>query len=177
MSAFFESLFQMWRCLRHEAEPSYHEPVKQTLVLAAMLMIGSMLTAQSLDEREVIGVLQRLFDSMAAHDEAAIAGTMLPDARIMSVRDQAEPNGISAGEMARRIASTKIPVVERFTSTPKVSVRGRIAQLWGEYEFLRDGKLSHCGVDSALLMKTASGWKISALSYTVETAGCGEPRK
>ena len=63
-------------------------------------------------------------------------------------------------------------MLERFTSAPKVLVRGRIAQVWGEYEFLLDGKLSHCGVDTATLFKTADGWKISTLSYNVERTGC-----
>ena len=52
------------------------------------------------------------------------------------------------------------------------TIRGRMAQLWSEYEFLRDGKFSHCGVDSVTLFKTAEGWKISAIAFTMETTGC-----
>ena len=47
-----------------------------------------------------------------------------------------------------------------------------MAQVWGEYEFLRDGKFNHCGVDTASVFRTASGWKIASLSYTTETKGC-----
>jgi hypothetical protein len=38
-----------------------------------------------------------------------------------------------------------------------------MAQVWGEYESLRHGKFSHCGVDSMSLFKTAEGWKIAAI--------------
>jgi hypothetical protein len=47
-----------------------------------------------------------------------------------------------------------------------------MAQVWGDYEFFRDGKFGHCGVDSASLFKTAEGWKIATIVYTVETTGC-----
>ncbi len=42
----------------------------------------------------------------------------------------------------------------------------------GEYEFVRDGKFSHCGVDSVSLFKSAEGWKIATIVYTMEITGC-----
>jgi hypothetical protein len=47
-----------------------------------------------------------------------------------------------------------------------------MAQVWGEHEFLRAGKFTHCGIDSVSLFKTSEGWKIAAITYTVETTGC-----
>ena len=55
---------------------------------------------------------------------------------------------------------------------PLVSIRGNMAQVWGEYEFLRDGKFTHCGVDMVTLFQTPEGWKIAAIAYTTETKGC-----
>jgi hypothetical protein len=109
---------------------------------------------------------------MAAHDAGMIRSTMLPDARLYSVRGENAPSVTTSEAFVNQIASAKGDLLERFTSQPSVSVRGRMAQVWGEYEFLRDGKFSHCGVDSVSLFKTTEGWKIATIVYTVETTGC-----
>jgi hypothetical protein len=141
----------------------------------ALLLALAPLFAQSADESEIIAVVQKTFDGMAAHDEAMIRSTMLPDARLYSVRGDAPPRAIEFDGWVKGIAASKAPMVERFLGKPSVSIRGRMAQLWGEYEFLRDGKFSHCGVDTVTLFKTAEGWKIATLAFTMETTGCKRP--
>jgi hypothetical protein len=140
----------------------------------ALLLVTTalVLPAQTAEEEQVIAVMQKVFDGIAAHDAAMIESTMLPDARLSFVRDQGTPASIGAIEMANRISLTKGTLLERFNGAPRVLIRGRIAQLWAEYEFLRDGKFSHCGIDTATLLKTETGWKIASLSYTAETTGC-----
>jgi hypothetical protein len=54
----------------------------------------------------------------------------------------------------------------------RVLIHGRIAVLWTPYDFHRDGKFSHCGVDAFSLVKTDDGWKIAGFIYTVEPEGC-----
>lgn len=130
------------------------------------------LFAQTSDEKDAIAVVQKTFDGIAAHDTVMMRATMLPDARIYSVRDQTPAASHSVDETTSSIAAAKGELMERFTSPPKVLIRGRMAQVWGEYEFLRDGKFSHCGVDSVSLFKTDDGWKIATIVYTAETTGC-----
>ncbi len=139
------------------------------ILLLATLMP---LLAQTSDEKQPAATVQKLFDGMAAHDAEMIRSTVLPDARFYSVRDEAVPTSTAAEDFISRIAPMKGDLLERFTGQPKTLIRGRIAQVWGEYEFLRDGKFGHCGVDSVSLFKTAEGWKIAAITYTTETAGC-----
>ena len=142
------------------------------LLTAFLLATFLPVRAESGAKADVIGIVQRLFDALASHDGEAIRSVMLPEARISSVRGAAEPSSTTAAEMAARIASDKTVLLERFSSRPRVLVRGRIAEVWGEYTFHRDGNFSHCGVDSATLLLTSGGWKIASLSYTVETTGC-----
>ncbi len=80
------------------------------------------------------------------------------------MRDSGAPVNTTVAGLAAQIASNKSALL----------VHGRIAQVWGE--FLRDGKINHCGVDSASLFKsppdlwasfhagaeTASAWPRSA---------------
>ena len=140
--------------------------------LIAAVLFSCLLSAQSSEENAVIAVVQKLFDGMEKHDEAMIRSTMLPDARVYSVRGDGEPTAVSFDDWVKRIAGSKAWIFERFTSRPRVTVRGRMAQLWGEYEFHRDGQFSHCGVDVATLFKTAEGWKVATLGFTMETTGC-----
>jgi hypothetical protein len=141
-------------------------------LLTTLLMLTlCCLFAQTSDESDAIAAVQRLFDGMAAHDAGVIRSVMLSDARLYSVRDQAAPAGRAGEEFAGQIAAAKNDLLERFTSRPHVLIRGRMAEVWGEYEFLRDGKFTHCGVDSVSLLKTLEGWKIASITCTVETVG------
>ena len=137
-----------------------------------MLLVAVSAPAETADEKEAVAIVQKVFDGIAAHDGAMIRATMLPEARVYSARDAAAPSVSSVTETVDRLTGIKEELLERFTSAPQVSIRGRIAQVWGEYEFIRGGKFSHCGVDSATLLKTPEGWKISALVFTAETTGC-----
>jgi len=142
------------------------------LALLTLLSL-SPLFAQTADEKDAIATVQRTFDGMAAQDGAKIRSTMLPDARLYSVRDEAAPAaGISVDDFVNRITARKTEIIERFTAPPKVSIDGRVAQVWGEYEVLLGGKFSHCGIDTVSLFKTADGWKIATLVYTARTTGC-----
>jgi len=145
------------------------------LLTLLLLLAATSIFAQSPDEKDVIATVQKTFNGIAAHDSAMILSTMLPDAGIYFVRDGAAPQSTAGTELAARIGSTKQELLERFTGIPAVLIRGTMAQVWGDYEFLRDGKFSHCGVDSVSLFKTADGWKIATIAYTVETTGC-KPR-
>ena len=62
--------------------------------------------------------------------------------------------------------------IERWTGEPMLLIRGPIAVVWGEYEFWIDGEFSHCGVDSADLVKVEGEWKVANFMWTVEKDDC-----
>ncbi len=141
-------------------------------LIAPLLLFALFLSAQSADEKEAVAIVQKVFDGMKAHDADMIRSTMLPDSRLYAIRDEGPASSSAAADFAANIGRATGDLVERFTARPQVLIRGRMAQVWGEYEFLRDGKFNHCGVDSVSLFKTADGWKIAAIAYTSETTGC-----
>jgi hypothetical protein len=134
------------------------------------------LAAQMSDEKDVLAAVQKTFDGMAANDATQILASMTADARLYGVRANGVAYAMPAEQWANRIATAKSAFVERFTKAPTVSIHGTIAHVWGEYEFLRDGKFGHCGVDSFSLLKTADGWRVAAILDTEETAGCPTAR-
>ena len=62
--------------------------------------------------------------------------------------------------------------MERWTGEPTILIRGPIAVIWGEYEFWIDDEFSHCGVDSADLVKIEGEWKVANFMWTVEKEDC-----
>jgi ketosteroid isomerase-like protein len=143
------------------------------LLTTLLLLTLAPVFGQTADEKDALAAVQKTFDAMKAHDAAGLRAVMLPDARLYAARDDRPPASRTAEEFAGQIETLKGDLLERFTAAPAVTVHGRIAEVWGEYEFVHDGKFSHCGIDSFSLFKTAEGWKIAAIAYTMETTGCG----
>lgn len=127
--------------------------------------------ADAAEDNAILGVVQRVFDGMAAHDGAMIRNAMTADARLTSLRGDQPGATIPVEQFAHGVEGSQSRLLERMWA-PKVMVRGRLASVWAVYDFHRDGKFTHCGIDAFLLVKTAEGWKISSIAYTAETEGC-----
>ncbi len=142
-------------------------------LLALSLLLGSIpaWAADSPDEIAAIRVVQKLFDAMSAHDTEAAKLVLIPEGRMVAVRENGTVSGSTQEQFAARLSTIKEPILERMWN-PKVLVQGRIAQVWAEYDFWRSGKFSHCGIDSVSLVKAEEGWKIAGISYTMQTTAC-----
>lgn len=127
--------------------------------------------AEASEEKAVLAVVQRFFDALAARDADAMRAVLTPEGRSYSVRESGAVSGVGHAELAARLPGGKEKLLERMRN-PRVSVRGGIAAVWTEYDFHREGKFSHCGVDSFNLVKMPEGWRIAGLIYTVESRGC-----
>lgn len=123
------------------------------------------------DEQSPTATVQRLFDAMAAHDANAGRALFTEDALLFSVRPDGTAVATPHEKWLERLGASKDAWLERIWN-PKVLEHGTIAVVWAEYDFHLNGKFSHCGIDSFSLLKTATGWKIAAVSDTRETSGC-----
>ena len=123
------------------------------------------------EKQQVIALVHRLFENMAAGNGDAVAAAMLPDVRLIAVRDGKISPASGRDDFVQRIAASKGGLLERIWS-PTVLVRGQIAMLWADYDLHIGTKFSHCGVDAFFLLKTGDGWKISQVQYTAESQGC-----
>jgi hypothetical protein len=151
----------------------YHQAMRP-LIVSLLLLLP--LAAQTSEEKAVLAAVQKTFDGMASNDAAKIIASMTSDARLYGVRPNGDAYAMPAQQWANRLASSKSKFDEHFTKTPTVQIHGAIAHVWGEYEFLRDGKFTHCGVDSFNLLKTADGWRVAAILDTEESTGCPTAR-
>jgi hypothetical protein len=144
--------------------------------IVALLFSAAAARAATAQERgesaqaAVLAVVQQFFDGMTAADAEASRATLVPDGQYYSLRSDLK------GVVLRRrtheeylagLGKAKERLLERIWD-PKVTVQDRIATVWAPYDFHRDGKFSHSGVDVFTLVHTDDGWKIAGLVFTVE---------
>ena len=126
------------------------------------------------ERRAVLATVQRLFDAMAARDQAALMAEVIPEGRISShrVRDGrvvVQTSGWT--EWAASVAGANVALEERMYD-PQVRIRGSLATVWTEYTFHLNGAFSHCGIDLFDMAKVDGRWRVLNISYTAETEGC-----
>ena len=142
-----------------------------SIVLAVIL--GS-LQPEAGEREAVVAVVQRFFDSMASRDVALATSVLVSDGRLFSVRQEKGESVVRSTpikEYLERMPAGKERLLERMWN-PEVKVHGGIATLWAPYDFYRDGKFSHCGIDAFDLVKTSAGWQIAGAVYTIERTNC-----
>jgi hypothetical protein len=125
------------------------------------------------EKREVLAVAQQFFEALEKGDTATFRSLFLEEGRNYFVQEK--DTNIRAG--SRSPESFKFDkdriVRERFLQDRvEIKIHNRIAMVWGYYNLWINDKFSHCGVDAFTLLKTDKGWKISSLSYSMETEGC-----
>ena len=148
--------------------------MKTFIFLACCFTISSSLRVYAQDDKkEVLAIAQQFFDALEKGDTTTLRSLYLNDARNFFVQEK--DTKISEGSRSpKSFRADKDRVVrERFIKGGvEVMVHNRIAMVWGSYNLWINDQFSHCGVDAFTLLKTDTGWKISSLSYSMETEGC-----
>ena len=150
--------------------------MKTFIFLLCCATISSSVRVYAQDEKkEVLAIAQQFFDALEKGDTTTLRSLFLDDARNYFVQER--DTKIRAGSQSpKNFRADKDRVVrERFIKDGvEVMVHNRIAMVWGPYNLWINDKFSHCGVDAFTLLKTEAGWKISSLSFSMETEGCQE---
>lgn len=144
------------------------------LVIVAPLAAqdASRATADPAVAYSVVAVAKRLFDGMRAHDSTMIASVFAPGAQMTSVPAAGRPVEFQpATEFVAQASRPGAPWDEQIYD-PEIRVDGDLATLLAFYTFSLGEKFSHCGIDVMWLIRTADGWKISALADTRRSTGC-----
>lgn len=144
-----------------------------------LALVCSVTIAQENDRMAVLAVMEKAFEAVRTGDPDDWRAIQLAAGTTLSMRPH--PDG-DPHRQELRLAQNEAFVseltndghvyLERWTSEPTVMLRGPIAVVWGEYDFWIDGEFSHCGVDSADLVKVDNQWKIANFMWTVEKEGC-----
>lgn len=132
------------------------------------------LTAKPLspEEKAVIAPLQGVLDGLAARDRNMIAAQLLPGGSATLMRN-GKPVQMAFDSFADRLGAPGTDAREERIRDPIVRVDNNIAYIWTRYDFLLNGKMDHCGTDSASLVKVDGRWLIASLGDNSRT-DCGK---
>jgi hypothetical protein len=155
--------------------------IASATVLSTLLAIRPpAVQAQTAEEREVIAVVEKFFQGMAARDTAVMRSTVDPSARLMGAQTQNGVTTIRPIPMANFITNIgnsprdRGEPKERIYS-PEVRIDGDLAQVWTFYTFHVGETFSHCGYDAFHLLRTHEGWKIVNVADSRRTTNCDPP--
>jgi hypothetical protein len=126
-------------------------------------------------EREVIDVVQRLFDAMRAADSAAARALFEPGTRLQTVANRQGVLTISEdslGMFMRAIGTPHAQVYDERIANERVLIDGPYAVAWVDYTFYLGDQKSHCGVDAFQLVRRPAGWRIFGLTDTRRRENC-----
>lgn len=126
-------------------------------------------------EREVLRVVEQLFDGMRARDTTRMRAALHPEARMVSpaVRDSAVTVGVESPDAwLAQVARSTGPVLDERIRNPLVRVDGPLATVWVDYSLYLGDRFVHCGVDAFHLVRTPAGWRIIDLADTRRREGC-----
>jgi hypothetical protein len=122
----------------------------------------------------VVATVNEFFRAMTANDAEATRRVMLADGQYYATRqdgDSVRIQRVTNASYFERIAGSRDTMVERIWN-PTVLVHGPIATVWAPYDIHRNGQFVHCGVDAFSLIRTAQGWQIAGIVFTMEPKGC-----
>lgn len=131
-------------------------------------------SAQSTGENEnVLHLVQQFFDALEKQDTAAFQAIFLKNAHNYAVYESGDSVAVRSQLSNRfRLSPNRIIRERMRKDSTVVKIEGRIAMVWAPYDLWVNDTFSHCGIDVFTLIKTAAGWKIATISYTMEKAGC-----
>ena len=140
------------------------------LIVLASAVAGCASTARthSPEEKDVIAPLQGVLDGLAARDKNMIAAQLLPGGSATLMRN-GRPVQMAFDTFAERLSTPGTDTRQERIYDPVVHIDNNIAFIWTRYDFVLNGKIDHCGTDSASLVKVDGRWLIASLGDTSRT--------
>jgi len=129
------------------------------------------------DETRVENAANRFFEALRGEGNATLEDLMRPDGMMM-IADRMNPEAPNliilpnSAYLAGRDAGS--PFTELMDYDILVA-RDGIAQVWGPYRVIVDGKTTHCGINSMSFVESNKGaWQLGNSSFTmVPPEDCG----
>jgi hypothetical protein len=132
-------------------------------LLAALCPLA--LHADSPDDQAVLAPIQAMFAGMSARDAAAIRKPTMPGG-VMVLMREGKPTQMTFEDFATRVGKPGTTKIEERIHDPLVKIDNDLAVVWAPFDFLVDGKVSHCGTDLFNLVRQNGAWLIASVADT-----------
>lgn len=148
--------------------------MKKILTILVLLSFDYSILAQSEDEKAIKTLINNLFDGMKNLDTTMIRGCFHPSARMQVIAKNRKTDMVeittqnTIDNFVKNIGSLpESSQIEEKALDYEIKIDEPLATAWTKYEFYRNHKISHCGIDAFQFYKTFEGWKILTLTYNV----------
>ncbi len=144
-----------------------------------LLPLAASSAAQSpadLSSEGVRAVIDQLFDGMRTGDSTMVRDAFHEEARIQSAIVRDGRNVLQIGSVDGFVQAVGMPRFEVWDERiwdVDIAVDGQLAQAWMNYAFFLGDTFSHCGVNAFHFHHDGSAWKITQVTDTRRTDGCG----
>ena len=134
---------------------------KLLLIIMILPLLGF---GQNLEKEKLQSVVKTFFEGFHNKDSLVIASVIDSKFDLNSTSFKGD-DGVLRNINGDNFGSTIVsrpdsPVWKEKLLSFNIKIDGPLANVWVDYEFWMDDKLSHCGVNSIHLLKKKSGWKI-----------------
>jgi|TARA_B100001142_G_C13978404_1_gene517756 hypothetical protein len=133
-------------------------------LILLLLFIPLLGFGQNLEKEKLQSVVKTFFEGFHNKDSLVIASVIDSKFDLNSTsfeEDEGVLRNINRDNFVSAIVSRPdSPVWKEKLLSFNIKIDGPLANVWVDYEFWMDDKLSHCGVNSIHLLKRKSGWRI-----------------
>jgi hypothetical protein len=141
----------------------------------APIVKGTALPPPGAEEAAVMAPITGIFAAIARRDGQAALPYVRAEGRATATGNKPDGtpvvNGRSWAEFAAGLTAGPERFEERMPS-PAIEVDDDIAMVWGDYVFLIDGKVVHCGVNHFDLVRENGAWKVLNITWSRRITGC-----
>jgi hypothetical protein len=140
---------------------------------SASTQSSTVAATSSHEEAAILVVVDQFMTGISTNDDALLSRIRLENSLNVVERPATPPaSGTTITRRPFNPAGSKPGAFKERYWNPVVHVRGGLAIVWTPYEFWRDGKTSHCGIDVFEMVKDQGTWKIGNAMWTVEPDAC-----
>lgn len=140
-----------------------------------LLFILSTLSFSVFSQTDPEDVIHRFFQAMSDIDTSYLDEVLMDNASLSSAFLVEDNNTIGAGtkdQFIQSIARSKVGELDEQICNLKVDLDGGLANVWMDYTFYYQGKLSHCGVNNFTMALEGMNWKIISLADSRRKTDC-----
>lgn len=122
-----------------------------------------------------MAAVQQYVSGVSTKDTARMRAVVDPGARYdLALLDGADAHTVRSGSIESTFptVASRAGLVAARIWRPVVQVHEDIASVWTPYAVTVDGIYGWCGTDHFTVLRRASGWRISSVTYTRQTTGC-----
>ena len=145
-----------------------HSPSLLIVTLVALHLPQTASGQASPDAAAATAIADSALAAISRRDFVALTDLMVDEAVAFSVREREGQVRYTSRTRAQERATRSERTIAERGFRPEARVSGRLAVVWMPYDLYLDGQWSHCGVDTFIMLRLDTGWRIASMAWSVD---------